>query len=137
MRFRASSRRGHLMMEAMVGGTVVLMAVGGISSALLAGSAQVSRATRDQQAQQEALERLEWLRIQPVTAPIWQVAMPAASGAVPNHPTWTWQIVITPIVDAQVGGPVTLPLNYRKATVTITYGTAAAPQTLVMETLKW
>jgi len=137
MKSRKSSSRGHMMLEALVGGVVVLTAVGGVGSAFLASSTSISLATRDQQAQQEAMERVEWLRLQPKTAAIWQVASPAANGVVPNHPGWKWTIQIADINDTLVGAPSPGALTYKKATVTINYNQGTNPKVLSVETLKW
>lgn len=131
---RRAESRGHLLIEAMVGGAVLLLAIGGISSALTASSESLARATLDQQALDEAQARVEWLRAQPLTSPAWLVTSTPASGFVPSHPDWRWQIDVAEVNDTFVSGAA-MVLKYRKATVTVRYG---APQREVsLETLKW
>lgn len=134
---RRRMTRGHLLLEAVAGGVVLLLAIAAISTALSASSTSMSRANINQQAEQEALAKIEALRAAPLTSTAWAVGTTSGNltGA---HANWTWQIQITPISDALDAGINPPTLTYRKAVVTITYGSGDVQnQKLALETFKW
>ena len=116
-----SARRlssGHILMEAMVSGAILLWALAGVVAALLAGARLLGTATMDRAATDAVTAQVERLRALPSSNAAWAAGI--TNGPVAGHPGWVLQTTVTDVVDVNTGLPV--PLGYKRAEVTVTYG---------------
>jgi hypothetical protein len=121
---------GHVLVEALVGGSVILLVLAGLSSGEIASRRLLDRGIHDVELARAAAERVEFLRSQPRTAPAWAGM---TTGPVAGHPGWTWRIEPEAHTDGAIGG-LTQPVVFRRAVVTIT---AADGRLLQMRAMQW
>lgn len=122
--------RGHLLLEALAGGAIVLLVLAGLASSEIATRRVLDRGIDDVELARAATERLEFLRAQPLTSTAWTAP---TAGAVPGRPGWTWSITPEAFVDTGVSGLAAAP-SLRRARVTITAGDGRA---VTVEALRW
>jgi len=116
----AGARRGHVLVEAMASGAILFWALGGLAAGLLAGSKLIGTAAADRAATNAVAGQVERLRSLPVSHPAW--AAGTTDAGVPGHPTWNLFTTVVDELDVDAGVP--LPLTYKHAVITITYGTS-------------
>jgi hypothetical protein len=122
--------RGHLLLEALAGGAIVLLVLAGLASSEMASRRVLDRGIDDVELARAATERLEFLRAQPPTSPAWTTP---SAGAVVGRPGWTWSIAPDAFVDTAAVGLTAAP-SLRRARVTITAGDGRA---VTVEALRW
>lgn len=128
---RARRRQaGHLLVEALAGGALLLVALTALVSGDVASRRLLTQSIELLELERAATERLEYLRAQPSEAPAWQEP---SSGPVPGHPDWTWTIIPAPVEDSNVGGALT-SFRYLRATVTLE---APDGRAVEREALRW
>lgn len=123
-------KRGHVLVEALAGGVVIVLVLGGLASSEIAARRLLDRGIDDVEMARAASERLEFLRAEPSTSAAWTAP---SNGTVTGHPGWTWKVEPAGITDSAVSGAVT-SLPFRRARVTIT---GADGRTLTVEELRW
>lgn len=121
--------RGHLLLEALAGGAIVLLVLAGLASSEMASRRVLDRGIDDVELARAATERLEFLRAQPPTSPAWTAP---SAGGVAGRPGWTWSIAPDAFVDTAAG--LTAAPSLRRARVTIT---AVDGRTVTVEALRW
>jgi Tfp pilus assembly protein PilV len=130
--------RGYALIEAMVGGAVLMVALGSVLSGLLAANEHVTRAVVDQGMTQHLVDQMEQIRALPISDAMWDPAVPQKGcllSALPKSKLpegWTCQVSVVEVDDTAVGGAAGT-LKYRRATVTLSF--AQRSQTMVV--LKW
>jgi hypothetical protein len=130
MRRGLRAPRGHLLLEALVGGAIILLVLAGLASSEIASRRVLDRGIDDVELARAATERLEFLRAEPPTSAAWTAP---SAGAVPGRPGWTWSIAPDVFVDTAVSG-LSAPPSLRRARVTITAGDGRA---VTVEALRW
>lgn len=120
---RRRHRRGHVLVEAMASGAILFWALGGLVAGLVAGSRLLGTAAADRAATDVVASQVERLRALPVSNAAWAAGTTAV--AVAGHPTWTLTTTVADVVDNDAG-PV--PLTYKQAVVTVTYGASTYTQ---------
>jgi len=124
-------RSGHLLIEALIAGAVLAIALTGV----LAGSSKAERdlgeANADQQAILLAQEMLEAQRIKPVNSADWAPRVASGSFTRPQEASWPWTLTVTVAADAAMGavGPVMI----HRAVMVVSYRT----RSVTLETIKW
>ena len=124
-------RSGHLLIEALIAGAVLAIALTGV----LAGSSKAERdlgeANADQQAILLAQEMLEAQRIKPVNSADWAPRVASGSFTRPQEASWPWTLTVTVAADAAMGavGPVMI----HRAVMVVSYRT----RSVTLETSKW
>jgi hypothetical protein len=113
--------RGHVLVEAMASAAILFWAMSGLVAGLVAGAKLLGTASADRVATDVVSGQVERLRALPVTDPAW--AAGATDAGVPGRPSWTLITVVTDDVDVDAG--VAIPLTYKHAVVTLTYGASA------------
>jgi len=114
------ARRGHVLVEALVSAAILFWAMSGLVAGLVAGAKLLGTASVDRAATDVVSGEVERLRALPITDPVW--AAGASDAGVVGHPSWTLVRVVTNDVDVDAG---VVPLTYRHAVVTVTYGASA------------
>ena len=115
-----SARRissGHILVEAMASGAILLWALAGVVAGLLGGARLLGTAAADRDATDAVTAQVERLRALPTSNAAW--APGATDAGVAGHPTWELQTTVIDVVDADTGLPV--PLGYKRAVVTVIY----------------
>lgn len=130
MRRGKRARAGHLLLEALTGGSIILLVLAGLASSEIASRRILDRGIDDVELARAATERLELLRAEPPTSPAW---MAPSSGPVPGRPGWTWSIAPDVFVDVAVSG-LSAPPSMRRARVTVT---AEDGRAVTVEALRW
>lgn len=124
-------RRGYLLLEAAVAAAVVLVCV----SSVLGAHVHSVRLTRAAAAEQAALAfargLLDAQRAAPADAAEWKTG--ARSGAVPGHPGWTWQVIVTRAEDDRL----TAALDRRPTLLRARVSVHLRDRTLELEALRW
>ncbi|MFL5353917.1 hypothetical protein [Archangium sp.] len=120
--------RGYALVEAMVGGAVLMMALASVLGGLSAASGQVTRAVVEQRIQNALVDQTERLRALPTTDARWAVGtkacIPLETPA--EWPVeWVCSIVVTAQPDTFTVGGSPLTVNYKRARVTITFAQRA------------
>ena len=129
---RGRSARGHLLLEAMVAGTLAAIALTSVIAGATRFHGQFGQAAADQQALQYARLLVERWRALPASSSDWSLGVHATPGTVPGT-SWTWAVTVTQVSDPLLpGGPVAA-LVYKKAVATVSYRGRAVS----LETLKW
>jgi Tfp pilus assembly protein PilV len=125
--------RGYVLIEALVGGAVLMLALGGVMAGLAEANGHVARAVADQNRTQLLVEQAERLRALPLSNAQWTPGThkPCISAELPG--TWTCQLDVVTVTDNDIGGAAG-PLTYRRAVVTITTGSNTSRS---MAVLKW
>lgn len=113
----SANRRGHILVEAMVSGAILLWALAGLTAGLLAGAKLLGTATRDHAATDVVVGEVERLRALPATSGAWVAGTTDAS--VPGHPSWE---LVTEVYDHWDTDAGTLVPRYKRAVVTVNYG---------------
>jgi hypothetical protein len=121
-----SSERGYALIEAMVGGAVLMVALGSVLSGMLAAREQVTRSVVDQHMTQHLVHQAERIRALPPGHALLNTSPPLvnpracllSTGELPEG--WTCGISVFPDTDTAVGGPAG-PLFYKRAVVTLTF----------------
>jgi hypothetical protein len=124
------SRAGHVLLESLVGGAVIVLVLAGLASGEIASRRILDRGIDDVELARAAAERLEFLRSQARTSPAWTGP---TTGPVTGHPGWTWLIEPAAHSDSDIGG-LPQPVEFLRANVTIT---AVDGRTLQVEALRW
>ena len=127
-------QRGYALSEAMVGGSVLMLAIVGVMSALTQANAQVTKAVDQQTTARLAVQQLEQLRFLPLTDPLWSPGTKGCTlGTLSSR--FTCSITVEAVSDTNMLVPtVSLPPSYRRAVVTVVYR-GVTP--FSVETLKW
>lgn len=106
MRLKAPRQRGHMLIEAMIGGAVLALTVATVLTGITQASSQVGQALNSQQALELAQVQYDRLRRLPVTHADWAVSPPAPPNPVPLCPgavmpdaSWTCTLLITERTD--------------------------------------
>ncbi len=124
--------RGHLLLEAMLAGTVLLIALASLLGAMTSIRRGVGSAEVDQRAWQLLRERYEIQRAARLSDPDWAIGLRTGAYAFPDEPApWTWTVAVSQVSDgavARVG-----PLSYRLAVVSLSY----RGRTIRLEALRW
>lgn len=124
--------RGHLLVEAMVSGTVFLVAVSSLLGAIGAAQQRMADAALDQRAWHELRQRYEVQRAASKASADWALGTRTGTVSTALDPVpWTWTVVVSQEADAAVAGGG--PLAYRKAVVGLSYRGKA----IRLEALKW
>ncbi|HVE87321.1 MAG TPA: hypothetical protein VND93_30905 [Myxococcales bacterium] len=122
-RRRRRAAGGHVLVEALASAAILIWAMSGLAAGLIAGSRLMGTAQADRAATDAVTAQVERLRALPTTNAAW--AAGTTNAPVAGHPTWVLTTVVVDQVDASAG-PV--PLNYKHATVSITYGASTHVQ---------
>lgn len=125
--------RGYALVEAMVGGAVLMMALASVLGGLSAASGHVTRAVGEQRIQQALVDQSERLRALPATDAKWAVGTKACLPLeTPSEwpGEWACSITVTAQPDTFTVGGASLTVNYKRAQVTITFAQRA--QSLVV-----
>jgi Tfp pilus assembly protein PilV len=121
-----------VLIEALVGGAVLMLALGGVMAGLAEANGHVARAVADQTRAQLLVDQTERLRALKLSDPVW--APGAKNCTITGVPsTWICQINVVLVTDNDIGGAAG-PQTYRRALVTITTG---AGSSMAMAVLKW
>jgi len=127
------SERGHLLIEAMVAGTISAIALTGVLAGATRFESEFGQVAADQQALEYARKLVEDWRASGLTSAAWSGgAHPATPGPVPNTP-WTYTVTVTPVSDSLLSYSPVATLSYKKASATVSY----RGRTMTLETLKW
>lgn len=121
--------RGHVLMEALVAGAVVLVAISGIATATVQAARDSAIARDDQEAWSLAEAQLEQLQALSLTAAAWTVGV-TGPAAIAGHPNWTLTLTITDVADPSTAG-----VTLRRARVDIDY--RASTRQVQLETARW
>ena len=116
--------RGYALVEAMVGGAVLMMALASVLGGLSAASGHVTRAVVEQRIQQALVDQTERLRALPTTDAKWAVGTKACFQLEkPSEwPTeWACSITVSAQPDTFTVGGSSLTVNSKRARVTITF----------------
>jgi type II secretory pathway pseudopilin PulG len=127
--------RGYALIEAMVGGAVLMIALGSVLGGLVQASGYVARAEADQKLTQFLVDQSERLRALSVLHPYWDtvgLGKACLDVGVRLPSTWTCKIDVYKDTDSAMGGAAG-PVEYRRAVVTVTSRTTS--QSLAV--LKW
>ena len=119
---RAAS--GHVLVEAMASGAILLWALAGLVAGLLAGARLLSTAAADRAATDVVTAQVERLRSLAPASTAW--AAGSTDAGVPGHPGWDLRTTVVDVLDVDAGVPV--PLGYKRAVVTVSYGAATFTQ---------
>jgi len=124
------SERGYALIEAMVGGAVLMVALGSVFSGMLAAREHVARSVVDQHMTQHLVYEAERVRSESITKEPWATVgdnkpcflKPAT---VPEGPPElpegvVCHIDVTSVTDTAVGGAAG-PLTYKRAIITLTF----------------
>lgn len=132
MSLRRSRRRqaGHLLVEALAGGALLLLALTALVSGDVASRRLLTQSIESLELERAATERLEYLRAQPTNAPAWREP---SRGPVPGHPEWTWTITPALVEDGNVRGALT-SFRYLRATLTVE---TPEGRTVQRQALRW
>lgn len=124
--------RGYVLIEALVGGAVLMLALGGVMAGLAEANGHVARAVADQTQVQLLVDQTERLRALPITHAVWAPGTKACTlTGLPG--TWTCQLVVATVTDNDIGGAAGAQ-TYRRALITITTGANTSKS---MAVLKW
>lgn len=124
--------RGYVLIEALVGGAVLMLALGGVMAGLAEANGHVARAVADQTRAQLLVEQTERLRALKLADPMWTPGTKLCTiTGVPS--TWNCQINVVMVTDNDIGGAAGAQ-TYRRALVTITTGANSSKS---MAVLKW
>jgi Tfp pilus assembly protein PilV len=124
--------RGYALIEAMVGGAVLMIALGGVLGGLIQANGHVARATSDQHLTQFLVDQTERLRVLPVTDALWSTAgLGKACIAMGLPSTWTCKVDVYD--ESEAMGMAAGTVVYKRAVVTVTSRTTS--QSLAV--LKW
>ncbi len=124
------SRAGHLLVEALAGGVVLSLTLAALASGEVASRRSLVRGIEDLEMERAATERLEFLRAQPPSSPVWTAQ---SKGTVQGHPEWAWTITPELVEDPNVRMGFS-SFHYVRAKVTVTAGDGRA---VVREVLRW
>jgi Tfp pilus assembly protein PilV len=128
--------RGYALIEAMLGGAVLMIALGSVLGGLVQANGHVARATADQNLTQYLVDQTERLRALPVSDPLWAAPALGKPCIVMGLPaTWTCKVDVYDDTDTDMGGA-TGPagsVRYKRAVVTVTSRTSS----LSLSVLKW
>lgn len=116
------ARRGHVMVEALASAAILFWAMSGLVAGLVAGAKLLGTASADRVATDVVSGEVERLKALPITDPAWAAGVADAGVGVGGHPSWVMVRVVTNDVDTDAG---VVPLTYRHAVVTLTYGASA------------
>ncbi len=119
------TRRGHLVLEAVVAGAVALTALTAVGTALAHASRDEALARDDVEARHLAAGALERLTSLPLGDPAWSAA-DAGTSNVPGRPGWTQAVAVS---DVALGAAV-----YKRAVVTVGY---RATRRVSLEVWRW
>ncbi|HEY0096895.1 MAG TPA: hypothetical protein VGB96_21385 [Archangium sp.] len=121
------SERGYALIEAMVGGAVLMVALGSVFSGMLTAREHVTRSVVDQHMTQHLVHQAERIRALPPGHALFNTSMipvtnpracQLATGELPEG--WTCGISVFPVTDTAVGGAAG-PLTYKRVVVTLTF----------------
>jgi Tfp pilus assembly protein PilV len=125
--------RGYALIEAMVGGAILMIALGSVLGGLIQANGHVARAVADQHLTQFLVDQTERLRALPVSDATWATAgLGKACIAMGLPSTWTCTLDVYDETDSAMGGAAG-PVAYKRAVVTVTSRTTS--QSLAV--LKW
>jgi Tfp pilus assembly protein PilV len=121
--------RGHLLMEGLISGALMLIAITGVATGIVQAARDSAIAREDQEAFRLASNELERLRAQPLAAAAWAAGV-TGPVAPPGHPDWTLTVTISDVADPSLAG-----VAHKRAQVNVTWrsGTRQAN----VETLRW
>lgn len=132
---KRSGARGYALVEAMVGGAVLMMALASVLGGLSAASGHVTRAVVEQRILHALVDQTERLRALPATDPKWtpdpnpKACLPLETPS--EWPSeWTCSITVSAQPDTFTVGGASMTVNYKSARVTITF--AQRSQSLVV-----
>jgi Tfp pilus assembly protein PilV len=116
--------RGYALIEAMVGGVVLMMALASVLGGMTAASAHVTRAVVDQRILHALVDQTERLRALPTTHAKWATGTQSCLQLeTPSEwpSEWACQITVSSVADPFLVGTSTMTVNYKRAQVTITF----------------
>lgn len=128
MLLSAPGQRGHMLIEAMIGGAVLALTVASVLTGVTQASSQVGQAVHAQQALELAQAQYDRLRRLPVAHADWAVSppvppnpVPPCPGVVMPNPAWTCNLLVTERDDT-INPPLPgSPPTFRTARITVTY----------------
>jgi hypothetical protein len=123
------SERGYALIEAMVGGAVLMVALGSVLAGMGTAREHVTRAVVDQLITQQLMDQAERIRALSVNDEPWKTLglnkdaclgkdLDEKKSTIPKE--WKCDISVFQDTDNASGGPAG-PLKYRRAVVTITF----------------
>ncbi len=123
-----SSERGYALIEAMVGGAVMMVALGSVLSGMLAAREHVARSVVDQSMTQHLVHQAERIRALPASHALFNTSMSPLTNPRPcllepgeKLPDgMRCDIFVFPDTDTAVGGAAG-PLSYKRALVKLTF----------------
>ncbi|HEX8434654.1 hypothetical protein [Archangium sp.] len=125
--------RGYALIEAMVGGAVLMIALGSVLSGLIQANGHVARATTDQQLTQFLVDQTERLRVLSVTNDEpWKTGGLGKNCLAMGLPS-TWTCRVDVYNESEDMGAAAGTVMYKRAVVTVTSRTTS--QSLAV--LKW
>jgi type II secretory pathway pseudopilin PulG len=156
MLLRDPGQRGHMLIEAMVGGAILAVTVATLFTGLTQSSSSTARALRSQQVLEYAQAQYDRLKDRSIDSLDWTVPVPPAPATVPCPDVWPPSTPVNPALiympnskwrctltvtrqdDTMAQPPLVARPAYRTATITVSYGQdPAQPEiTVQLELLK-
>lgn len=127
------SERGYALIEAMVGGAVLMVALGSVLTGLSAAREHVTRSVVDQLITQQLVDQAERIRALPRSHAMWNtlgVDKACLAADIPSE--WTCRVSVFSDTDTAMGGAAG-PQTYRRAVITLTF----AQRSQSVAVLKW
>jgi len=121
--------RGHLLLEALAAGALVLLAITAVASGVVQAARDGAIAREDQAAWRLAANELERLRALPLGAPAWAAGV-TGPVAPPGHPDWSLTVTVSDVADPSLAG-----VSHKRAQVNVTWRNGARQADV--ETLRW
>jgi Tfp pilus assembly protein PilV len=125
---RIPGQRGHMLIEAMIGGVVLALTVATVLTGISQASSQVGQALHSQQALELAQAQYDRLRRLPITHADWAVSppvppnpLPACPGAALPNSRWTCTLLVTEQADTITPALPGAAPAFRTARITLTY----------------
>ncbi|MGC4115429.1 MAG: hypothetical protein QM765_12665 [Myxococcales bacterium] len=112
--------RGHLLIEAMVASSVLLVSLVAVLGAVARPQRDLGNAEADEEAWHVVRQLYEQQRAAPLEAAAWTVGTRTGTHPSRDVAPWTWSITITAVSDGAVAG-VASPLKYRRADIALSY----------------
>ncbi len=116
--------RGYALIEAMVGGAVLMIALGSVLGGLLQANGHVARAAADQSLTQYLVDQSERLRALPASDPIWATAG-LGKGCIAMGLPSTWTCKLDVYDESEAMGSAAGTVKYKRAVVTVTSRTTS------------
>jgi uncharacterized membrane protein len=134
------SERGYALIEAMVGGAVLMVALGSVLAGLGSAREHVTRSVVDQRITQQLMDQAERIRALSRNDEPWKTLGIDKDACLGKHtdpekstipPEWKCHISVFEDTDTAVGGPVAGPLKYRRAVITLTFANRSQSVTVL------